>query len=155
MIYNINAFPTSKRNNRCRLRSSISSQFQRDMRPTHVSSNIFFNHFLYTFCMYICYCILIPTQDHWSLDILICLSAPTSVLVYDIDISILTIEDMLILLPSFTDLPQVTDKLHYIMLYRLHLGMKGVRTPTLVVIGTDWTGSCKSNYHTITTTSAP
>ena len=26
---------------------------------------------------------------------------------------------------------------------------------TLVVIGTDYTGSCKSNYHTITTTVAP
>ena len=26
---------------------------------------------------------------------------------------------------------------------------------TLVVIGTDCTGSCKSNYHTITTTTAP
>ena len=25
----------------------------------------------------------------------------------------------------------------------------------LVVIGTDCTGSCKSNYHTITTTTAP
>jgi len=24
-----------------------------------------------------------------------------------------------------------------------------------VVIGTDYTGSCKSNYHTITTTTAP
>ena len=53
-----------------------------------------------------------------------------------------------------TDLPQVTDKLYYIM-YRLQLDMNGIRTPTLVVIGTDWTGSCKSNYHTITTTTAP
>jgi hypothetical protein len=35
------------------------------------------------------------------------------------------------------------------MLYRVHLAMTGVRThTTLVVIGTDCTGSCKSNYHT-------
>jgi len=38
------------------------------------------------------------------------------------------------------DLSQVTDKLYH---------------TTLVVIGTDCTGSCKSNYHTITTMTAP
>ena len=32
--------------------------------------------------------------------------------------------------------------------------MNGIRTHTLVVTGTDCTGSCKSNYHTITATSA-
>jgi hypothetical protein len=31
----------------------------------------------------------------------------------------------------------------------------GFELTTLVVIGTDCTGSCKSNYHTITTTTAP
>jgi len=33
--------------------------------------------------------------------------------------------------------------------------MSGFEFTTLVVIGTDCTGSCKSNYHTITTTTAP
>ena len=32
---------------------------------------------------------------------------------------------------------------------------RGFKLTSLVVIGTDCTGSCKSNYHTITTTTAP
>ena len=42
-----------------------------------------------------------------------------------------------LLVAKTTDLSQVTD------------------VATLVVIGTDCTGSCKSNYHTITTTTTP
>ena len=42
-----------------------------------------------------------------------------------------------------TDQLQVTDKLYHIMFYRG------------VVIGADCIGICKSNYHTVTTTTAP
>jgi hypothetical protein len=45
-----------------------------------------------------------------------------------------------------TDLSQVTDKLYHIMRFEL---------TTSVVIDTDCIGSCKSNYHAITVTTAP
>ena len=47
-----------------------------------------------------------------------------------------------------TDLSQVTDKLYHIMLYQPWAIFE---FSTLVEISIDCTGSCKSNYHTITT----
>ena len=52
-----------------------------------------------------------------------------------------------------TDLLQLTDKLYHIMLYTSPW-LRFERT-TLVVIGTDCLGSCKSNYHTITPIASP
>ena len=47
----------------------------------------------------------------------------------------------------------VTDKLYHIMLSTSP--WSGFELTTSVVIGTDCKGSCKSNYHTITATTAP
>jgi hypothetical protein len=49
-------------------------------------------------------------------------------------------------------LSQVTDKLYLIMLCTSPL--EGFKLTTSVVIGTDCIGSCKSNYYTITATTA-
>ena len=54
-----------------------------------------------------------------------------------------------------TDLPQVTDKLYHVIFSPVRLAMNGVRTPTLVVIGTDCRGCCKFNYHTTKAMTAP
>ena len=52
-------------------------------------------------------------------------------------------------------LPQVIDKFNHIILYRVHPVWLGFELTNLVVIYTDCTGSCKSNYHTIMTMMAP
>jgi len=48
---------------------------------------------------------------------------------------------------------QVTDKVYHMMLYTSP--WSGFELSTSVVTGTDSTGSCKSNYHTITATTPP
>ena len=56
-----------------------------------------------------------------------------------------------------TNLSQVIDKLYHITLYRVLLAWARFELTTSVVIGTDCigTGSCKSNYHMVMTTTAP
>ena len=51
-----------------------------------------------------------------------------------------------------TNLSQVTDKLDHIMLYTSSWSRFDLTTS--MVIGTDCIGSCRSNYHTITATTA-
>ena len=54
-----------------------------------------------------------------------------------------------------TDLSQVTDNINDIMLHWVHLASAEFELTALLVICTDCTGSCRSNYHAITTTTIP
>jgi hypothetical protein len=55
-----------------------------------------------------------------------------------------------LLMEKTSNLSQVADKLYHIMLYQVHATWMGFELTTLLVVGTDCTGSCKSNYHMIT-----
>ena len=55
-----------------------------------------------------------------------------------------------------TNLSQIADKLYHKMIFiKYTTSWVGFELTTLVVIGTDSTGSCKSNYNIITATTAP
>ena len=66
--------------------------------------------------------------------------------------SVLLVEETGVPGKNMEQLPHITDKLYHIMLCSPWAGFE---LTTSVVIGTDCICGCKSNYHTITTTTAP
>ena len=72
------------------------------------------------------------------------------------NISIISLRSVLLVEETRVHGENYRPAANHIMLYRVHHTMHGVHElTTLVVVGTDCTDSCKSNYHTITTTTTP
>ena len=53
------------------------------------------------------------------------------------------------------DLSQVADQFYHMLLYQADIACAGIELTSLVVVGTDFIGSGKSNYNAITTTKTP
>jgi hypothetical protein len=66
------------------------------------------------------------------------------------NISAISLRSVL-LVEKTSDLPQDTDKLYHIMLYRVHLVWSWFELTTLVGISTYWIGRYKPNFHTTMT----
>ena len=69
--------------------------------------------------------------------------------------SVLLVEETGVARKETTDLPPVTNKLYYRMLYRVHLAWMGFKLTILVVIGTDCICNYKFNYYMISSTTVP
>ena len=65
--------------------------------------------------------------------------------------SVLLVEETRV--PGENHQPAISHwQMYHIMLYRVHLAWAEFKLTALVVIVTDYIGSCKCNYHIITTT---